>query len=81
MFSFWFIGFLASIVYHTFYGGMKSKTLFYRPKHRYEDTSEEMVYESERVATYFLISFGISLVWFIALPISGIYALGKRFAK
>ena len=81
MLSFWFYGFLASIVYHTFYGGMKSKTLFYRPKHRYEDTLESTVYQSELAWSYAFISIAISFVWFIALPLSGIYSLGKRFAK
>lgn len=76
----WFIGFIAIVLYRVFYAGMNSKSLFYRgPRYSFEDKGPH--FDENKVFVYGFQTIGIAITWPIALPVLGVYLLGKRFQK
>lgn len=78
MFSVWFVGFLAYIVYRVFNAGMNSSNLFYNPKGRYDSGP---TFSEDKVAFYIFKTIVAALFWPFVLPTVGVYKLGKRFNK
>lgn len=80
MFSIWFIGFAAFIVYRVFNAGMKSKDLFYRVSPYYGDGGK-IVFNETAAFNYALFTFLIAITWMACLPAIGLFKLGQRFNK
>jgi uncharacterized membrane protein len=79
MFSFWFIGFLSILAYRVFYAGMNNKTFYKVSPYRMDNG--KMVFDEGKAFGYAFISFVVAIFWMAALPVIGIYTLGKRFNK
>lgn len=79
MFSIWFTGFLLFLAYRIFNAGRTPHTLFYRDPRSYEGSKQ--VFDENLVWAYAAVSLVFGIFWMAALPVIGIYLLGKRFAK
>lgn len=80
MSNIWFVGFILFILYRVFNAGMNTKALFYRgPRYSFEDPG--LYFDDNKVFGYALYTFGIGLIWPIAVPMLGLYKLGQRFSK
>jgi hypothetical protein len=80
MSSIWFVGFILFILYRVFNAGMNSKALFYRERRRYED-GEGTVFDENKAFGYAMYTFGIGMIWPLAVPMLGLYKLGQHFSK
>lgn len=80
MFSIWFTGFAAFVVYRVFNAGMKSKSLFYRVSPYYGDNGK-IVFHENAAWNYAFSTFLIAITWMAVLPVISIFKLGQRFNK
>lgn len=79
MFSVWFVGFLATIVYRVFYAGMNSN-IFYRVS-PYRSDEGKIIFNEGEAFSYTFFTIVVALTWVISVPIIGIFLLGQCFNK
>lgn len=76
----WISGFVLFILYRAFNAGMNAKTLFYRgPRYSFEDKGPH--FDENKVFGYCMWTFAIGITWPVAVPLVGLFMLGKRYAK
>lgn len=76
----WFAGFILFVSYRVFNAGMNTKTLFYRDQ-VYSFEGKGPHFDDNKLMIYAGITFGVGITWPIAMPLIGIYLLGKRYGK
>lgn len=77
----WILGFLGFILYRAFNAGMNKDVLFYRKSNRAYDRSGEMVFDSDYLLGYLIVTGAMALTWPFSLPIMGVYKLGQKYSK
>ena len=79
MFSVWFTGFLAVIVYRVFIAGMNSSKFYKVSPYRMDNG--KIVFDEGAAFSYAFFTFVVAIFWMPTLPVVGVFWLGKRFSK
>jgi hypothetical protein len=76
----WFLGFLGIIGYRIFNAGMNTKALFYVTREPYGRKPYTEI-EGDKVLAYVAWTCAAALFWMLAIPVYGLFLLGKKFRK